>query len=95
MPVTIEGESRVFALELELNFKNRQRYFELFKKYGSTTKIRVGVYAPTGTDGNSNFKGIKAEPKILDFVNRAGSTSVTIGALNIVEYRNAILEMCG
>ena len=38
----------------------------------------------TGTDGVpskvSKFKCVKAEPKILDFVKRGGSTSVTIGA---------------
>ncbi len=49
------------------------------------TRIRVGVYAPTGTDGaqgaNSEFRDFKTEPKISDFVKRGGSTSVTIGAL--------------
>ena len=49
------------------------------------TKIKVGIYAPTGTDGvlgaNSEFENFKNEPKILDFVKRDGSTSVTIGAL--------------
>lgn len=48
------------------------------------TKIRVGVYASTGTDGvlgaNSEFENFKNEPKILDFAKRGGSTSVTNGA---------------
>ena len=38
----------------------------------------------TGTDGvqgaNSEFRDFKTEPKILNFVKRGGSTSVTIGA---------------
>lgn len=33
IPVMLNNRAEVFALELELNFKNRQRYFELFKKY--------------------------------------------------------------
>jgi len=33
IPVMLSQRAEVFALELELNFKNRQRYFELFKKY--------------------------------------------------------------
>ena len=41
-------------------------------------------YAPTGTNGvlgaNSEFRDFKTEPKILDFVKRGGSTSVTFGA---------------
>lgn len=33
IPVMLGSRAEVFALELELNFKNRLRYFELFKKY--------------------------------------------------------------
>ncbi len=41
IPVMLNSRAEVFALELELHFKNRQRYIELFKKY-----IQMeGIYA--------------------------------------------------
>jgi hypothetical protein len=40
-PVLIKERAEVFALEVELNFKNRLRYQELFKRYLKTD----GVYA--------------------------------------------------
>lgn len=40
-PVVIKNEAKVIALEVELHFKNRHRYIELFKRYLQTN----GIYA--------------------------------------------------
>ncbi len=44
--ITVEHGTRteVYALELELTFKNRQRYFELFKRYRRMSNIFVVWY---------------------------------------------------
>lgn len=38
-PVTLNGRAEVFALEVELSLKNRQRYQELFRRYEMTNRI--------------------------------------------------------
>lgn len=87
IPVMIGERAEVFSLELELTFKNRQRYFELFRRYRKMEGIfAIWYLVPSRSMGDRMLEEWTA------FNRKFGSYATTAKTLCVSEIDSFVSE---